>query len=154
MQDARRSGNTLLIGSLEHDLETTFKTTASRIMKTAEAAPTLRVAGADSQAVSQLSALARKAHADGEKTIEQGLLKDVQKTITSWHSAIGSAFSKAQKATTVREDLKVATATLAGIHKEGAGARLKVSAEADPAYLKEEEKDQAKAAAEYEAERS
>ena len=153
MADAKRSGNQGLVKGLQHDLEVTFKTTASRIVKTAEAAPAGRASGADSAAVGQLWMLASKARKDNEGTVEQALLKDAQKTVIGWHSAIGTAFTKAQKMTTTGEDLKIAKATLDTIHKAGAGARIKASAQTDPQYLKEEEANAAKAEKEYEAER-
>jgi hypothetical protein len=153
MADAKRSGNEDLVKGLRHDLEVTFKTTASRIVKTAEAAPAGRATGADSSAVGQLWMLASKARKDNEGTVEEALLKDAQKTVIGWHSAIGTAFTKAQKMTTTGEDLKIAKATLDTIHKQGAGARIKASAQTDPQYLKEEEANAARAEKEYEAER-
>jgi hypothetical protein len=154
MADATRSGNKQLLGSLNKDLETTFKTTASRAIKQAEAAPAGRATSADSGAVQQLTALAGKARTDGEHTMEQELLKDARKTVTNWHTAISTSFSKTQKATTTKEELKIAGATLDTIHKQGAGATLKASAQTDPDYLKEEEADAAKALKEYENERA
>ena len=81
-------------------------------------------------------------------------MKDAQKTIKNWHTAIGTKFTQAQKETTTHETLKIADETLATIKKQGAGARLKASAQTDPGYLKEEEANAAKAEKEYGAERA
>jgi murein DD-endopeptidase MepM/ murein hydrolase activator NlpD len=154
MKDAKLSANKGLLAGLRKSVETTLKTTATRIVKQSEAVPPGDVGGASSTALSQLASLIRKASGEGAKGIELELFKDMHKVLKGWTSAISSALSKATGAAGTRADLRAANANLALVEKAGKeplGSRKApalLSKATDPVYLREEQAAEAKALSE------
>lgn len=151
--DARVSGNRNLVGALTKDIQSTIKTTAAGIMQNVTNAPAGQAAGAAAAGVKQLQALVTKARANGSKTVELALLKDIQKTVAAWQSAISTSLSTSTSATTAHENLKVARTNLARVKALGGGAQL-TSGSGDSTFLKEQEHDQEAARAQMEQERT
>jgi hypothetical protein len=154
IKDARRSNNTALIAVLRKDAEWAFKWTASTIMRTASEAPAGQAAGAAGTAVSQLTRLLTKAQAEGRRTVELGLIRDIQKTVAGWHTAISNTLSKRQEVAKAGVELRVATQTLAEMRSAGPGAKIKAGTARDATFVKQEEAANNKAIAEMQKEQA
>lgn len=151
--DAKRSGNANLTSALRKDIETEMKGTASAIMQNVAGAPAGRAVSSAAGGVQQLQSLIAKARANGSHTLELTLIKDVQKTVATWQSAITSTASTATESAGAKEKVRLALRNLQTVKTQGGGAKL-LKAEADPEYLRDEEAAQTTAIHQMEAERA
>src|SRR5581483_8270498 len=106
--DARRSGNANLTSALRKDIESTMKGTADAIMQNVAGAPAGRAVSTAAGGVRQLQGLISKARANGAHSLELTLIRDVQKTVTSWQSAITSTATTATEAAGAKEKVRLA----------------------------------------------
>lgn len=150
--DARRLHNEKLSAILRKDIETALKYAASTLMRQASEAPAGQQAQMSSTAVSGLSRLLTKAENEGRRGIELVLLRDIQKTIATWHSAIQGQLAKRQTAVKAGAELRVAQQQLKELQAGGGGVKVKAGTATDDQFIKETTAADAAALKQYEAE--